>query len=485
MISASVDHRNRVGFAIYDSFAERRFTGNVAGVVVLGGEMADSTMAAIAAELGASTTGFATVGEPVEIRYFTPVKEIDACGHVTVAIATALAERGIWSANRGGGEVVARTAAGEVPIRLVATAGHPRIELTYRPRPVASPPASRTEVEASLGGVTTDPHAPLELIRTGLRHLMVPFSEPDDLSRLVVSREALIDLAGRVGFDTLCAFAPVGESTVRMRDLCAPIGALEEPASGTTAAALGLYLRRHPGMVTVEPIVTEQGVEMGRPSEIEVVVDDDTNGMRVRVGGRAIKTASGFLLTDQAATVGAFMPIPQVAAEPRTEASEGGGGTSRYVEIRQLRGSDYGPLIEVLDAWWGGRRMADMLPRLFFEHFADTSFAAVREEELIGFLVGFVSQSRLEEAYIHFVGVHPGERGRGVARRLYMAFFRAARERGCSVVRAVTAPVNKGSIAFHCRLGFEFEPGDVELGSIPVRSTTTAWDRTVPGSPRP
>jgi hypothetical protein len=49
-----------------------------------------------------------------------------------------------------------------------------------------------------------------------------------------------------------------------------------------------------------------------------------------------------------------------------------------------------------------------------------------------------------------------------------MAFFRAARERGCSAVRAVTAPVNEGSIASHRRLGFEFEPGDVELDGIPV-----------------
>jgi GNAT superfamily N-acetyltransferase len=86
--------------------------------------------------------------------------------------------------------------------------------------------------------------------------------------------------------------------------------------------------------------------------------------------------------------------------------------------------------------------MAEMLPRLFFEHFTGTSFAAECDGELAGFLVGFVSQSRPGEAYIHFVGVRPGERGCGLGRRLYECFFAAVRARGCELVRAVTAPVN-------------------------------------------
>jgi hypothetical protein len=74
------------------------------------------------------------------------------------------------------------------------------------------------------------------------------------------------------------------------------------------------------------------------------------------------------------------------------------------VQIREIRSSDYRPVISAVDDWWGGRHMADMLPRLFFEHFTGTSFAAEAEGELAGFLVGFVSQSRPGEAYIHFVG---------------------------------------------------------------------------------
>ncbi len=138
------------------------------------------------------------------------------------------------------------------------------------------------------------------------------------------------------------------------------------------------------------------------------------------------------------------------------------------VQIRPIRPSDHRRVISVIDDWWGGRHMADMLPRLFFEHFTDTSFAAERDGELAGFLVGFVSQSRPAEAYIHFVGVHPAERGHGLGRVLYEHFFAAARDRGCDLVRAVTSPVNRGSIGFHQRMGFGIEPGDTQADGVPA-----------------
>ena len=139
-------------------------------------------------------------------------------------------------------------------------------------------------------------------------------------------------------------------------------------------------------------------------------------------------------------------------------------------QIRHLSPVDYPLVISVIDQWWGGRPMAGKLPRLFFEHFTDTSFAAERDGRLAGFLAGFVSQSRPGEAYIHFVGVDPAERGGGLGRLLYEAFFRAAEARGCILVRAVTSPVNRGSVAFHRRMDFQLEPGDAKVDGIPVSS---------------
>jgi predicted GNAT superfamily acetyltransferase len=136
--------------------------------------------------------------------------------------------------------------------------------------------------------------------------------------------------------------------------------------------------------------------------------------------------------------------------------------------IRAIRPSDYRPVISVIDDWWGGRHMADMLPRLFFEHFCDTCFTAEQDGELAGFLVGFMSQYRPAEAYIHFAGVRPGERGRGLGRRLYECFFAAVQARDCQLVRAVTSPVNRDSVRFHRQLGFDIESGDAQVDGTAV-----------------
>jgi len=125
------------------------------------------------------------------------------------------------------------------------------------------------------------------------------------------------------------------------------------------------------------------------------------------------------------------------------------------VTIRHAQPSDYGRVIQHVNAWWDGREMAPILPQLFFVHFEGTSFVADAEDgHLAGFLVGFISQTDGTEAYVHFVGVAPEQRGSGLGRELYERFFAAAREHGCTTVRCVTSPANADSQAFHEALGF-------------------------------
>jgi ribosomal protein S18 acetylase RimI-like enzyme len=127
------------------------------------------------------------------------------------------------------------------------------------------------------------------------------------------------------------------------------------------------------------------------------------------------------------------------------------------VSVRAAEPADYDRIAPLVDEWWGGRAMIDMLPRLFFVHFGDTAFVAEDGGELAGFLAGFLSQTRPAEAYIHFVGVAPSHRGHGVGRMLYERFFAVARERSRTLVRCVTAPVNERSVAFHKAMGFDVE----------------------------
>ncbi len=123
------------------------------------------------------------------------------------------------------------------------------------------------------------------------------------------------------------------------------------------------------------------------------------------------------------------------------------------IRIRTAEAADYDSIIAVVDDWWG-RPVRHALPRLFLDHFSTTSFIAEDDGGLAGFLVGFLSPSLPYAAYIQFVGVNQRVRGNGLARRLYERFFELAAADGRRVVRAVTAPHNSASIAFHTAMGF-------------------------------
>ncbi|GMA58032.1 acetyltransferase (GNAT) family protein [Alicyclobacillus sacchari] len=129
------------------------------------------------------------------------------------------------------------------------------------------------------------------------------------------------------------------------------------------------------------------------------------------------------------------------------------------MNIRNVEVDDYYKVIEVLDDWWGGRQMTHLLPRLFFEHFQPTSFIVENDGMLSAFLIGFVSQTHPNEAYIHFVGVNPELRKSGLARQLYQKFFDVVQDMGCNIVRCITSPANEGSVAFHTRMGFTASVG--------------------------
>ena len=137
--------------------------------------------------------------------------------------------------------------------------------------------------------------------------------------------------------------------------------------------------------------------------------------------------------------------------------------TQNLEGLRDLQGltlrhpieSDHARVLNVLTEWWGGRDLSSLLPRLYFQHFADTSFIVEKDNELVGFLIGFMSQTQPRVAYIHFVGVHPEQRQHGLAKYLYERFFAVARSRGAHEVQCITSSVNAGSIAFHIKMGFK------------------------------
>lgn len=293
-LSGQVPLRPRVW--LYASFATHPGGGNAAGVVASAEPVPAWAAQSVAALLCVPTTGFVVIDEDAaagsaDVRFFTPEREIDACGHVTIAIATALADCGTW---RWGGDAVLRARGGRFPLRL----REGRVEMDQRLQALEAADVGWGDVRAALGPVRAHPRLPIAAVATGLRHLIVPAADAAALGELALEKDRITALAERSGADTVCVWAREGRNRFRLRDLCARIGALEEPASGTTCGALGLYLARN-GQLDGRSVTIDQGVEMGRPCRIEVVV---TPPGAVTVRGEARRVLAGTLDLPPAST---------------------------------------------------------------------------------------------------------------------------------------------------------------------------------------
>jgi GNAT superfamily N-acetyltransferase len=144
---------------------------------------------------------------------------------------------------------------------------------------------------------------------------------------------------------------------------------------------------------------------------------------------------------------------------------------SEEIHFRRPTEADHPFLVERIDDWWAGRRVHQLLPRLWLQHFTGTSWLIEDSGgATIGFLVGFISPDHPDRAYVHLVATSPNHRRAGLGRALYERFFEDVRARGVRRVHAVTWPGNRVSIGFHRALGFTAAdgPGTQRLYGTPA-----------------
>jgi trans-2,3-dihydro-3-hydroxyanthranilate isomerase len=278
---------------LYESFPATSFGGNIAGVVLLEHPASESWMQGVAADLNAPTSGFVDLPSArqgcAEVRFFTPQQEIDACGHVTVAIATALSETGRWDP----GKASVQAAGGSFGLLLRQDEDGVIVEMRQQLQQFE--PLDYAPDLASILGTAArkDERYPVVLASTGLRHMLVPVHDAAALAQLPMIASDIATASHRFKVDTIgvWAFEAVDqrEVRVRMRDLCAAIGVVEEPASGTTSGALALALASANVLTPQRPrLIVTMGVEMGRPSLLSVDVDfDGSRPSAARLLGRS------------------------------------------------------------------------------------------------------------------------------------------------------------------------------------------------------
>jgi predicted PhzF superfamily epimerase YddE/YHI9 len=84
-----------VAIFVVDAFADASFTGNPAGVVLLTEARPEEWMQSVAAEMKHAETAFVRkLDDGYSLRWFTPVTEVDLCGHATLASAFVLSLQG-------------------------------------------------------------------------------------------------------------------------------------------------------------------------------------------------------------------------------------------------------------------------------------------------------------------------------------------------------------------------------------------------------
>jgi trans-2,3-dihydro-3-hydroxyanthranilate isomerase len=301
-----------------DVFTDKQFGGNQLAVLTDARGLTTEQMAAITREFNFSETVFVLPPEDPSntrrLRIFTPGAELPFAGHPTVGTAFVLAATGEIETIGDETRIVFEEGVGPIPVLIRSTNGKPTFaQLTAARIPERGSHAYDVATVAAVVSLTADDIDSdgvygIESWSAGLPYLFVPLRTRGALARarikLDVWEKTLRDTSAPevylfVEDDESASHGGVsnGDGVLRARMFAPHLGVPEDPATGSAAAAFAGYLAsRSPvkdGMLHYE---IHQGVEMGRPSLLEVEVDVAAGDVTaVRVGGASVLVTSGVL----------------------------------------------------------------------------------------------------------------------------------------------------------------------------------------------
>lgn len=287
----------RFPFVTVDVFTGVRFGGNQLAVFTDAGGLSDAEMQALAAEMNLSETTFVLPPEDsansARVRIFNRTAEMPFAGHPNVGTAFVLA-------SRGGGDLFRfEEAAGIVEVRVErGAAGEPIAAEIDAPQPLqllGELPAD--DIAACIGlaekDLVTGAHPPLRAT-VGVDFVLVEVAR-EALSRAAPDIQAFRHAAATDGGlgERLSIFLYARDGAgVRARMFAPLSGTWEDPATGSANATLGALLL---SLSQEESLRYDavQGVEMGRPSYLQVSARRAADGIRASVGGRCVPVLEG------------------------------------------------------------------------------------------------------------------------------------------------------------------------------------------------
>nr|WP_314656128.1 PhzF family phenazine biosynthesis protein [uncultured Fusobacterium sp.] len=274
---------------VCDAFSFEIFKGNQAGVVILEEKENypnEFFMKNIAAELKHSETAFIKKidNKKFKIRYFTPIEEVELCGHATISVFSALRELKLITT----GKYIAETLAGNLEIIvdkdfIWMDMSGPKIEYIF----------NLDEIKEIYSAFNLDiSQAPKNLIpkivNTGLSDIIIPIENKEVLDNFIMNKEKVIELSKKykvVGAH-LFTLDMNKKFTAFCRNIAPLVGIDEECATGTSNGALTHYLKDYNIISTKDINTFIQGEAMGRTSTILSKYKEDEK--TIQIGGSAI-----------------------------------------------------------------------------------------------------------------------------------------------------------------------------------------------------
>ncbi|NYH89238.1 PhzF family phenazine biosynthesis protein [Actinopolymorpha rutila] len=275
-------------YEIVDVFTDRAYAGNPLAVVLDAEGVSGEAMQTLAKEFNLSETAFVQPpeeGGDYRVRIFTPGAELPFAGHPSVGTAVTLARLGRIRS----GDVVQECGAGNLPVHVegdvaTITGGEPVLGSTLDPGPLLA--------AAGLGFADLLVGPPAQTAAAGTDHVLLPVTED------AVARASLDSGAARArGVKKVYLFS--WDADLRLahaRLFVSEFGIAEDPATGSAALALGVWLVGN-GLVPGEgetAYSVVQGAEMGRPSRLDCVVRAQAGqACETRVTGQVAPVAAG------------------------------------------------------------------------------------------------------------------------------------------------------------------------------------------------
>lgn len=293
-----------------DVFTDKPFGGNQLAVIPDARGLSDDDMASITREFNYSETTFVfPPDDPANtrrVRIFTPGSELPFAGHPTVGTAIVLAATGEIPMDGDETRIVFEEGVGPVRVTIRSENGRPAFaQLTAAKVPEKGPGTyDNGRVAAALSldqsDIATDNDHLIEGWSVGVPFLFVPLRSIDALNRSRVRMDeferTLKDAWSPDVFVFVADDLASGRATIHARMFAPLLNVPEDPATGSAVAAFGGYFASRARSDGTLRATVHQGVQMGRPSRLELEVDR-VGGLvaEVRVGGAAVMVSSGTL----------------------------------------------------------------------------------------------------------------------------------------------------------------------------------------------